>query len=376
MREGWEYKKLGEVASYVNGYAFKPEQWKESGMPIIRIQNLNNEDAPYNYFSGTIPEQYIVRKGDILISWSASLGAYEWLGQDSYLNQHIFKVVFDKKPIEKYFLKYCVESRLAEMKKQVHGATMQHITKKDFDNISIPVPPLSEQQRIVSELDLLTSIIDKQKAQLKELDTLAQSIFYDMFGDPVENEKGWEVVPFTKVGEFARGVSKFRPRNAPELLGGTMPLIQTGDISNSGMYITSFTSTYSELGVSQSKVWKAGTICITIAANIGKCSIMTFDACFPDSVVGFISNGKVTNEFVYFIFLSIQEILERNAPGVAQKNINLQILNSLTIPLPPLPLQQLFAAKIEAIEKQKAAISSSLAETQKLFDYTMDKYFG
>ena len=128
--------------------------------------------------------------------------------------------------------------------------------------------------------------------------------------------------------------------------------------------------------MSESRVWSKGTICITIAANIGKCSILTFDACFPDSVVGFVPNGKVIKEYVYYIFLSLQAILERNAPGVAQKNINLQILNSLELPLPPLALQQEFASKIQAIESQKAAIAKSMEETQKLFDYTMDKYFG
>ena len=135
----------------------------------------------------------MVRQGDILISWSASLGAYEWKGEDAYLNQHIFKVVFDKCVIDKHFLRYAVESKLAEMEKDAHGATMRHIVKKDFDNTLIPFPSIAEQEKIVAELDCLTSIIEKKKQQLEELDKLAQSIFYDMFGDPITNEKGWEV---------------------------------------------------------------------------------------------------------------------------------------------------------------------------------------
>ena len=248
---------------------------------------------------------------------------------------------------------------------------------KLLKDISVPFPPIADQQRIVAELDCLNEMIALKQEQLKEFDKLAQSIFYDMFGDPVTNEKGWDIISLGKTGEIARGVSKYRPRNAQELLGGNMPLIQTGDVANAEMYITEYNNTYSELGVKQSKIWKAGTLCITIAATIGRCSILTFDACFPDSVVGFTANKELTNnEYIYFIFMSLQKILEQNAPAVAQKNINLAVLNAIDIPLPPLSLQQQFAEKIAAIEAQKVLVKQSIAETQKLLDYTMDKYFG
>ena len=257
------------------------------------------------------------------------------------------------------------------------GANYPAVSDRIVKSYIIPLPSLSEQQQIVSELDLLSGVIEKQKAQLEELDKLAQSIFYDMFGDPVTNEKGWELRKLKELGQLGRGVSKHRPRNAPELLGGSMPLIQTGDVSNSGMYITAYSSTYSEIGVAQSKVWLAGTLCITIAANIGNCAILTFDACFPDSVVGFIANEKVAlKEYVYYIFERMQSILEANAPAVAQKNINLKILDELLIPLPPLSLQQEFAAKVEAIEAMKAKVRQSLKEVETLFNSRMDYYFN
>ncbi len=106
MKHNWEYKRLGDVATYVNGYAFKPSDWLDSGYPIIRIQNLNNSDAEYNYTNGSVPSKYFVSKGDLLISWSASLGAYIWQGNKAVLNQHIFKVVFDKTDIVRNYLKY------------------------------------------------------------------------------------------------------------------------------------------------------------------------------------------------------------------------------------------------------------------------------
>ena len=104
-KEGWEIMKLGNCATFINGYPFKPTEWNESGLPIIRIQNLNNETAKFNYFAGKLSDNYLIRKGDILISWSASIGVYEWLNGDAYLNQHIFKVVFDKIEINKFYFK-------------------------------------------------------------------------------------------------------------------------------------------------------------------------------------------------------------------------------------------------------------------------------
>lgn len=246
----------------------------------------------------------------------------------------------------------------------------------DFSKLRIKYRLPIEQNAIVSELDKIQAALDNKKEQLKKLDELIQSRFYEMFGDIVTNNKEWPIEKLEDVGSFARGVSKHRPRNAPELLGGTMPLIQTGDIANAGMYITTYSATYSDLGVLQSKVWPAGTLCITIAANIGKCSILTFDACFPDSVVGYtIKQNKIKNEYVYYLFGELQAILEANALGVAQKNINLKTLNSLEVPLPPLPLQQAFAAYVEKVEQAKAIVNQEIAHLQELLNSRMDFYF-
>ena len=164
-----------------------------------------------------------------------------------------------------------------------------------------------------------------------------------MFGDPATNPKGWELTELSALGTLDRGVSKHRPRNAPELLGGKYPLIQTGDVSNAGLYIRDFTSTYSETGFKQSRLWPKGTLCITIAANIAKTGILAFDACFPDSVVGFTPHKGVSSSvYVHFLFGFLQAMLEKNAPQAAQKNINLAILRTLRVPSPPVSLQEKF----------------------------------
>ena len=168
-----QVKRLGDVATFVNGYPFKPETWTDKGLPIIRIQNLNNPNAAFNRFSGSIPEKYLVKNGDLLISWSASLGAYEWKGEDAYLNQHIFKVVFNKGPIDKHYLRFAVESKLAEMEKDAHGATMRHIVKKDFDNTIIPFPSLDIQKIFAEKIEA----IEKHKALIRRSIAETETLF-------------------------------------------------------------------------------------------------------------------------------------------------------------------------------------------------------
>lgn len=171
--KGWEVKKLGEVATYINGYAFKPSQWTDKGTPIIRIQNLNKLDTPFNYYDGIIHEKYIVNNGDVLISWSASLGVYEWNGGTALLNQHIFKVEFDKVDINKHYLIYSVKSKLSEMERDTHGATMRHIIKKDFDNTKILYPPLSLQQDFAERIEK----IEQQKSLVQQSIVEMQTLF-------------------------------------------------------------------------------------------------------------------------------------------------------------------------------------------------------
>jgi len=174
-----------------------------------------------------------------------------------------------------------------------------------------------------------------------------------MFGDPVTNSKELDMKPLEQLGVLKRGTSKHRPRNDVILLNGPYPLIQTGDVSNSDTYINSYTSTYSEEGLKQSKMWNKGTLCITIAANIAQTAILNFDACFPDSVVGFIPNEKVTTLFIHNWFKFLQPILEENAPAVAQKNLNVADLGKTLVIIPSMDMQIQFESFIKQIDKSK-----------------------
>ena len=258
----------------------------------------------------------------------------------------------------------------------VNGATRQKLTQADMKKIEILLPEIEEQKKIVKILDKLNEIINKRQQQLKKLDKLVKSRFIEMFGDPVKNEKNLPLEQLSKIGILERGKSQHRPRNAPELLGGPYPLIQTGDVSNSNIYITTYSNTYSELGLKQSKLWEPGTLCITIAANIAQTAILTFKACFPDSVVGFIPNNNTNIIFIHYWFEFFQKVLEEQAPQVAQKNINLKILSELKVILPSIELQNEFADFVKQTDKSKLEIQKSLDKLEILKKSLMQQYFG
>jgi type I restriction enzyme S subunit len=146
---------------------------------------------------------------------------------------------------------------------------------------------------------------------------------------------GWAWATLPQLGEFGRGKSKHRPRNDPRLYGGPYPFVQTGIVANSDGEITGYDQTYSELGLQQSKLWPAGTLCITIAANIAKTGVLNFDACFPDSIVGVAPADGVNARYLDLVVRTLQAGIEAGAPATAQKNINLETLETIPIPLPP-----------------------------------------
>ena len=141
--------RMGDIATYINGYAFKPTDWKESGLPIIRIQNLNDATAKYNYFDGEIDSKYLVTAGDVLVSWATHLEAYIWDGNSAWLNQHIFKTVFDKMPVNKSYFVYATEDALMQAFKNAHGfkPTMEHIKRSDFENAIVKLPDIEIQNQ-------------------------------------------------------------------------------------------------------------------------------------------------------------------------------------------------------------------------------------
>ena len=154
MTQGIEWRpiKMGEIATYINGSAFKPKDWSQEGKPIIRIQNLNDSTAEFNYFKGELDKKYLVQSGDVLISWATHLEAYIWNGPEAWLNQHIFRVVFDKVEVDKIFFLYAANVALKDAFKKAHGfkATMEHIKRGDFEDSEVMLPDLITQKRFAA----------------------------------------------------------------------------------------------------------------------------------------------------------------------------------------------------------------------------------
>ena len=183
--------KLGDIATYVNGFAFKPSDWSNEGLPIIRIQDLTGNSYQANRYNGSYHPKYEVNDGDVLISWSASLGVYVWKGEKAVLNQHIFKVVFDKSEVDKNFFVHQVQNILENAASEAHGATMKHLTKPVFDALPFYLPSIEKQKEIASVLDKATELIALRKEQLAKLDQLVKSRFIELFGMPGVDDFGW-----------------------------------------------------------------------------------------------------------------------------------------------------------------------------------------
>lgn len=381
----WKKIKIEEVCSFINGYAFDSNKYVQNGIQVIRITNVQKgyiSDTDKKFYKEEKElERYKLIEGDLLISLTGNVGRVGVIKSENlpaYLNQRVSCVrIKNNNLLNKRFLFNFLNSDSFEKTciKNSKGIAQKNISTVWLREIKIPLPAMEEQKKIAARLDAVSDLLAKQKQLLSEQDNLIQSTFYDMFGDPIKNNKGWKIEKFKELGTLERGKSQHRPRNAPELLGGPYPLIQTGDIAQAGLYLDSFSQTYSELGLKQSRLWKKGTLCITIAANIAKTSILNFDACFPDSVVGFVNNTSCNIMFIQIWMSFLQKILENNAPQAAQKNINLEILGNLNVIVPPLELQEKFAAVAEQIESEKSKIKSAIAETQTLFNALMSEYF-
>ena len=278
------------------------------------------------------------------------------------------------------YLMHCLIARNASLNENAHGIAQKGIYLRQLSQIPIPVPPLAEQERIVAELDLLSGIIEKQKQQLKEYDTLAQSIFYTMFGNPITNEKGWEV---KKLEEVCNKITD-GTHDTPERLSSGVKFI-TGKHIRAGI-IDYENSDYVSKDVHDEIYARCnpefGDVLYTnIGANLGTAAINIVSYEFSMKNIALLkANKNIINGYYLQSYLNDEEIkkdiINCLSNGGAQKFLSLKMIAKICINLPPLLLQQEFAKKIEAIEKQKKLIKQSLTETEALFKSRMDYYFN
>lgn len=333
----------------------------DGGVAVLRAGNIQqrlitDRDIVWVDSKFVSQDQYLQRN-DILVCTSS--GSASLVGKSAILNEAFegtwgaFNAVIRSNPeiLLPEYLAYWLSSDAfrAWKDRQVQGANIQNIRQSALESIRFPLPTLPEQQRIVDVL-LQASAVDALSIQARQLlNSLAKQRFVEMFGHPAENPKAFETAVFESFGTLDRGVSKHRPRDADHLFGGPYPFIQTGDVSNAGDWLSSYKTTYSEAGLAQSRLWPKGTLCITIAANIAKAAILEFNACFPDSVVGFTPNDGVSSEYVLYCLCFYQEFFEHRAPKSAQMNINLDKLRTLRMPKPAETLQREFSRFVLAM---------------------------
>ena len=355
--------RLGDVLSLEYGTSLPSRERDAYGK--FPVAGSNGPDGKHSRALVCSPGVVVGRKG--------SAGSVYWYDEDCWPIDTTYYVV-PKVPLEMrwvYYLLHYLPLRSLATTTGVPG-----LNRHDAYALEVYLPVISEQRRVAEVLDKADGLRRLRAEADAKTGRIPPALFLKMFGNPVANPMGWQVKSLGELGELERGRSVHRPRNDAALLGGPNPFIQTGDVAKCEGRIRSFVQTYSEAGLAQSKMWPAGTLCITIAANIASTGVLEFDACFPDSVVGFSAGSSTTTEYVQFFLFHLREMLERNAPRLAQRNINLQVLRSLPVPTPPAELQRQFSSYVRAYYDSRIRQTTAENVLDKLFASTMGKAFS
>lgn len=368
MKQGWEYKKLNEVC--------------EKGSSNIVISKLTDNDGDYPLYgaSGLVkhidfyhqdkPYIGIVKDGagvgrvNIYPAYSSLVGTMQY--------------IFPKKDCLLNFIKYFLVK--LDLSHCVSGATIPHIYFKDYGKDLIPVPSLKIQEKIVSELDKINELIRLKKEQLKDYDNLAQSIFYEMFGDPVENEKGWEMKKLKDIVSENCSISYGIVRPGENVENG-VPVVRPVDLNGTFIFRQGLKNTTKEISDSYKRtILKGNEILMCVRGTTGVITMATSDLkdCNVTRGITPIECGPACNRyFLYYQILSpnVQYYIKEHTRGIALKQINMKDVREIPLFLPPLPLQHLFAQRIEQIERQRSAVQKSITDLETLLASRMQYWF-
>lgn len=371
MKQGWEIKKIGEVCEILDHLR-------------VPITKKDRREGVYPYYGASGIQDYVdsyIFDGRYLLvgedgaKWGANDKSAYIIEGKSWVNNHAHILKLNDIISDRLVEYYLVSKDLQEY---ITGAVVPKLTQQALRNIPIPIPPREVQERIVAELDCLSGVIEKKREQLKELDALAQSIFYQMFGDPITNEKGWEVKKLEevchKIGDGLHGTPKYNE-------DGGVAFINGNNLIDGKIVITDRTLFVNDIEAQKYRIdMDANTILLSINGTLGRTAIFRNEnvilgksACYCN-----INNTFLITKFVEHLMnsLSFKGFLEDNSSKSTIKNVGLKAIRGYGIILPPLTLQQEFADKIEAIEKQKELIKESIKETETLFNARMDYYFN
>ena len=344
MKQGWEIKKLGEVCNLYQPRTISGEMLVEDGKYLV--YGANGIIGRYNEYNHENSEVLLTCRG-------ATCGTINVSEPYSWINGNAMVVQPKNDNIGKIYLQYLLQA--VDWGKVITGAAQPQITRQSLSPLDVIIPPREEQERIVAELDCLSGVIEKKREQLRELDALAQSIFYQMFGDPITNEKGWEVKKWKDMLTIVNGKNQKTVENPV----GAYPIYGSGGI----------------MGYADKYLCPKNTIIIGRKGNINKPIFVKEPFWNVDTAFGLIAdNIHIAPSFLFF-YCRIFNFEQLNK-AVTIPSLTKSDLLELNTPCPPLALQQEFAEKIEKIERQKKLISQSIKDVEDLFNSRMQYYFN
>ena len=356
MKHGWEYKKFTDVCDVQYGFAFDSKFFTddENAMPLIRIRDVMRGYSE-TFYNGEIPNGYLINEGDYLVGMDGEFNIGRWGKRPGLLNQRVCKMSSSSKLLDNQYMYYFMKVCLKSIEDETPFVTVKHLSAKRINLIKIPLPPLLTQQSIASELDKINELIRLKKEQLKDYDNLVQSIFYEMFGDPVVNEKGWEVKKFADLYKLKSGDSL----SAKNFVEGEIPVYGGNGISG---YHNDFNMDGDFIIIG-----RVGVYCGNVREVHGKFWL-------TDNAFQLFYSREIQSPCFIHYLLEILD-LHKYANAAAQPVISNLTLKDVEIIIPPLSLQQLFAKRIELIEQQKAEIQTTIADLETLLASRMQYWF-
>ncbi len=389
--DGWVKAKVGEIMNLVNGAAFKPSDWASEGLPIIRIQNLNNREAGFNYFDGEIADKFRVKKDDLLFAWSGtpgtSFGAHIWKGGDAWLNQHIFRVEFDRDNLDPEFLRLAINQNLADYVRQAHGgAGLAHITRGRFEESQILLPPLNEQRRIVAKLD---AVFDKTRSIREKLDrlprllgNLQKSILNSLLND--KNSESWKEIALVDLCEPDRALTYGIIKLGDHKEDG-IPVLRSSNVRHLGLELGGIKKVSPSLSDEYSRtILRGNEVAVTVRGTLGGVAAVSQEHAgwnVSREVAVIPLKQEINPEFVALAIASpkSQAWLRGSYKGVAYTGINIGDLKLLQIRLPNRPKQDeivlRFKAALAATQNLTASVNSGIERAERLQASILSKAF-
>ena len=376
MKGSVTYSKLSDLCKVQNGYAFDSKMFTSDSndMPLVRIRDIKTGKTE-TFYKGEYSEEYVLHNGDYIIGMDGEFNITEWQGGNALLNQRVCRItVSSSKVLPKYIL-YFLPLPLKKIEDETPFVTVKHLSSKKLNDVMVPVPSVDEQQRIIDELDLLTGIIDKKNAQLRDLDAMAQSIFYEMFGDPVINEKGWPVHLLEEIASSQIGLT-YKPENVAEI--GTV-VLRSSNIQNSLIDLNDIVRVNCD--IKEKQYVREGDILMCSRNGsfklVGKVARIQN---LPERMSYGAFMTTIRSEYNDYLFGFFKTPAFRAQLGLAKtatiNQITVKMLNAIRLPVPPKDIQTAFAERIAHISSQQNAIIKSLEDIQQLLDSRMSSYFG